>query len=87
MGREDRAEQLLHTIDPPRRIDLLDLVTERAQQLGRVGDRLRAERIDDGLGDRRQCVVAAIRSLPGGRLALSAKGSGGGGAQLASPIS
>ena len=38
----------------PRRIDLLDLVPERAQQLGRVGDGLRAHRVDDRVGDGRQ---------------------------------
>ena len=50
---EDGAEELAAgRLELPRRIDLLDLVPERAQQLGGVVDGRRADRVDDRVGDR-----------------------------------
>ena len=70
----------------PGRLDLLDLVAERGQQLGRVAAP-RARRSGRAAAVDRVAVVTPIRSLPGSRAAAVANGSAGGGAQVASPVS
>ncbi len=69
----------------PGRIDLLHLVPKLAQQLGRVGDRPRADRVDHGVGDGRQRRGGDPQPAGAGCAALCANGSAGGGAQVASP--
>ena len=52
MVAEDGAEGLFDPLALPRRVDLLDIVPERAQQLGGVAHRPRAHRIHLCLGNR-----------------------------------
>ena len=66
-------------------VDLLDLVAERAQQLGGVGDRARAHIGSTSPRARRQRRRPRSAACPARPRAAAANGSAGGGAQVASP--
>ena len=87
MGAEHGPEQLLHALYLPRRIDLLDLVAELAQQLGGIVHRPRRQRVHHCVGNRRQGGGGDPQPGRLSRAAACANGSCGGGAQLASPTS